>query len=228
MGRLQFSKHLYRESIEKLCIPTGSRVLLLKKNNKMIEMLREAQPDVKVYELDDIGLDNLLQDVDVRFIEPYDYVLDDGFLEESGWHKGYVRGIGLHLNPFGALVSFTDSWSKVMLANEVLFTNWFGKVFLLKKCKNPYDGGDGYLYAVLSKDCNGQVIWLQSYFSKSIRKKLSILLTRMEFGIETQNCKAEIRVLCRENGISDSYLKMFINSVCIDCEKMFLLLDMKV
>lgn len=228
MGSLQFGQYLYRKSIEKLCIPAGSRVLLLKKSKKMIEMLREAQPDVKVYVLEDIGLNNLLQDVDVRFIEPYDYVLDDGFGEESGWKADYIRGIGLHLNPFGALVSFTDSWSKVMLANDVLFTNWFGNVWLLEKCKNTSSGGDGYLYAVLSKDCNGQVIWLQSYFSESLRKKLSILLTRMEFGIETQNCKAEIRVLCRENGISDSYLKMFINSVCIDCEKMFLLLDMKV
>lgn len=225
---MRFGIDVYRRVFSELTIPQGGRILLLPHSTEIAGILSELLPDAEVDFLKDIGEDILISDNDVRLLGFYDYVVDNGVLEQSGWNEKIVRGIGLHLKCVGGMLIFTDTWENVMTANTVLFSNWFGEVVLLEKVPTSFWGTeDGNVYVLRADSYNGQAAWLQSYFSYDTRKMLSTLLTRMEFDIDAQANRERVIALCRQKNIPTSYLKSFITSVSEDADKLFNLLGMR-
>jgi hypothetical protein len=66
---------------------------------------------------------------------------------------------------------------------------------------------------------------LKSFYSPEVRKKISRLLHRLEYGIEVEAGLSELAALCLEQQIFQEYLEDFIDEACIHKKKVFSLLS---
>lgn len=224
----QFCGDVYKRGIDKCNILSGSRVLLLERDEVLADVVKNLQPASIVDFMEDIGWMKLLADNDVRMVEAYDYIIDGGFFAKSGWNVALVRALGLHLRCFGSMILFLPDWDSVMKANDILFCNWFGEVSLLEKLS--VDGGEvesDIVYSIRAGSYNGQAAWLQSYFSDDIRKNISVLLTRLDFDIDVQENKKYLLELLKRHDVPANYIRVFVSAVCVDESKVLALLGLR-
>ena len=206
-------------------ISTDSRVLLLECNDELKQCIESEYPKAQVHFLQDVGMDRLLSDISVQSDFVYNVVFDDGYLQKCGFAAKEVRAIGLHLAPYGIVISTAKSWDEVMAVNDNLFMEWFCDITYL--CKKNFMHASQDVYFVRSRYCNAQVIWLQSYYEKQVRHLMSALLTRIEFDIDVHDNKFRFFKVCRENNISEEYIRAFVYSATVDNNKVFNILGMK-
>lgn len=206
-------------------ISTDSRVLLLERNDELKQCIEEEYPGAMVHCLRDVGMDNLIADISVQRCVAYNIVFDDGYFRRSGFDAQKIRAIGLHLAPYGSVLSTAFSWDEVMAINDNLFVEWFGDITYL--CKKKFANASTDVYFVKSSCCNAQVIWLQNHYSKDIRHIMSVLLTRIEFDVDISENKFQFLKVCRENNISEKYIRSFVYSASVDHNKVFKVLGMK-
>lgn len=213
-------------TIMKMCsISADSKVLLLERNDELKHCIEAEYPKAQVHFLQDVGMDKLIADVSVQSDFVYNVVFDDGYFQRSAFDDKEIRAIGLHLDPYGSVISTAKSWDEVMAINNGLFLSWFEDICLL--CKKIFCNGREEVYFVKSYCCNAQVIWLQSYYSKKVRHMMSTFLTRIEFDIDVQENKIKFLNVCRDNNIAEEYIRSFISSVTVDNDKVFKVLGMK-
>ncbi len=222
---MRFSRDECLSIIKMWNISTDSRVLLLERNDELKQCIENEYFGAMVHCLRDVGMDNLIADISVQNCFAYNIVFDDGYFRRSGFDGKEIRAIGLHLAPYGSVLSTAFSWDEVMAINDNLFMEWFGDITYL--CKKKFVNASEDVYFVKSSCCNAQVIWLQSYYSKDIRHMLSVLLTRIEFDVDAQDSKFKFLKVCRDHNISEKYIRSFVYSASVDYDKVFKVLGMK-
>lgn len=205
-------------------ISADSKVLLLERNDELKQCIESEYPKAQVHFLQDVGMDNLIADVSVHSDFVYNVVFDDGYFTQCGFDAKKIRAIGLHLAPYGIVISTAKSWDEVLAINNGLFIEWFGDISPL--CKKSF-GGCEEVHFVKSCRCNAMVIWLQSYYSKEVRHMMSTFLTRIEFDIDVEKNKINFLNVCRDNNIAEEYIRSFVYSVTVDNNKVFKVLGMK-
>lgn len=223
---MHFPVEIYEKIIKKISITHPVKILFLSRDKELVGLFLSAFPSVEVIYLEEIGRDVLIADRDVRKALTYDLVVDDVFFESTGFDDDLIRAVGMHLNPEGYVISIAKSWDNVMAVNDALFINWFTDIRLLysEEAKDR----DAGIHAIKSSYYNTQLVWLQSYYTKAVRKQLSALLTRIEFGIDVEDNKRQFIKLCAENNISELYLKVFIASVTVDRDRILELFGLRV
>ena len=81
------------------------------------------------------------------------------------------------------------------------------------------------LWLVKAGRSTATVANLKSFYSPEVRKKISRLLHRLEYGIEVEAGLSELAALCLEQQIFQEYLEDFIDEACIHKKKVFSLLS---
>lgn len=213
-------------TIMKMCsISADSKVLLLEHNDELKQCIEAEYPKAQVYFLQDVGMDNLIEDISVHNDFVYNAVFDDGYFQKYDFDAKKIRAIGLHLAPYGIVISTAKSWDEVMAVNNSLFMGWFCDITCIGKKKLKNTSTD--VFFVRSRYCNAQAIWLQSYYSEEVRHIMSTLVTRIEFDIDVYDSKFELLKVCSENNVSEDYIRVFVSSVAVDRNKVFAVLEMK-
>ena len=81
------------------------------------------------------------------------------------------------------------------------------------------------LWLVKAGRSTATVANLKSFYSPEVRKKISRLLHRLEYGIEVEAGLSELAALCLEQQIFQEYLEDFIDEACKNKKKVFSLLS---
>lgn len=212
MGAKVISELEWRYCFSKINIPREQvkNILLSYHEPLLEELVRDVYPGARIDYIVELDVEAFLRERFFEDIVSYDLLFDNGILLDAEYNAGIIKALQHHLTERGEIYSICEE-SKMRGRAKKFFEQGFEQVEEIQFLENDH----GYSM-VKCWEYDRYVVYLQSFYTPELRRRLAYLLQRLEFDICTDETVLELRELVKCEGITVDYLEKMLSNVTFD------------